>query len=78
MIQTMICFLCGAEYDNTNRTPVAVVKTEDDIKTDISFIRGGNGKVLRLCPSCTRAAVFGNMMNGGDLTWCGEVGYEEE
>lgn len=73
----MICFLCKREYDHTNRGPVVDIMDSNGELIHINYIQDENQKIFRLCPDCTRAVVFGNMMAGGSLAWCGEIEYEE-
>lgn len=83
----MICFCCGAEYDETAREPVIdmiampdgdepeTAKEIDVIHT--KSVRFG-GKVLKLCPTCTRACAIGIAITSDNLSLIEEVEYEED
>ena len=77
----MFCFLCGREYDPSARTAVAsVTDTESGETVNITYARVSTDPPLtfRLCPDCTRAAIFGNTFNAEGLAWDGDVAFEEE
>lgn len=83
----MICFCCGAEYDETAReTVIDVIFHADDPEAteekevEISHtksIRFG-GKVLKLCPACTRACTIGIVLNGDNMSLVEELEFEED
>lgn len=79
------CFLCGAKYNPENREAVASIlaPTKEDSEAeviDVKYVRFQQ-KVLRLCPSCTLAAVFGitigESSNPEGFRWLGDIEYEE-
>ena len=83
----MICFCCGAEYDETAREPVIdMIAVPDGVEPETAkevdvihtqCIRF-EGKVLKLCPACTRACAIGIAITSDNLSLMEEVEYEEE
>ena len=74
----MLCFLCGEYYEPEMRKPVVDITTDDGETVAVCNVVDKDGRVFRLCPSCVKAAVFGNMMAGGGLLWNGEIRYEDD
>ena len=83
----MICFCCGSEYDETARESVidlVAVPKEADPETakEVDVIHTQcirfEGKVLKLCPACTRACAIGIAITSDNLSLIEEVEYEED
>ena len=74
----MECFLCGHIYDEDSRFDG--VELLDDTSNETVRIKQivYDHHVLRLCPLCVQAAVFGNILNGGNLHWIYDVGIEDD
>lgn len=73
----MQCFLCGSRYDEQNRFDgVGLARDGEEEPIRIQYITYDD-HVLRLCPLCVQAAVFGNVLAGGDFHWIYGLGFED-
>lgn len=73
------CFLCGTEYDETNRgtiTELTAIEDGEEKPFTLSYIRV-SGKCLALCPACTCAAAFGIAITSQNLIWNGPFEFED-
>lgn len=78
----MKCFLCGTEYDPGDRYPVAMVSSpnSEDPSPDpvpVKYVQMHDGRILKLCPACTRAVTLGITLNSDNLLWDMEIEFEE-
>ena len=83
----MICFCCGAEYDETARETVIDIffPTEDAEAgegdgVDVAHIKHVTfgGKVLKLCPSCTKACATGFVLTSDRMYLADGLEFEED
>lgn len=76
------CFLCNAEYDETQRDVVAEIQVNREDKPvkikSISIEKDGRRGIAATCPACTRAAAFGYVMGSKDMRWDSPVVLEPE
>lgn len=74
----MFCFLCGDYYEPEPKNTAVEIMSNTGDKVSVHYIAEEDGRIFRLCPACIKAAVFGNMMAGGDLEWIDKIEYEDD